>query len=638
MSYLDPPRFSFAGTFTATPATINNSTENYPLGTQYNNRPPSAVNPQSVWWNPTGWSFFTVPSATVNCAWLEYGSPILGGDTLVGASIVSIPTGEAPSHQARLVDIDPDQQARSMIVGMALRITTTDGASVTGVVATMNIIDIWGRVQGGSGGGIMTAGCMYQSVLYDLVWEGVESSGSRVLRTLYATSPTALSIKFNVDAYNGILQAPEFSQGRFVGSIGPQLELAPGVSEPLHVLAQRRMYAGGTGVVPPSPLNPAPCQVKGGFLSVDLGNSVPTLPSVANPQLAGEFAELGPVTVGMVEAGAFTPIATLFSTAAEFAAAYRRSAGVYEVALSAAQQEILQRTPLALEIGPLPQALTLKLAPHQVRLVKEGMQVPLEAAPRVATPTVALAENANGGFASFDFNALRMAKGSPAWSAAAQTGTEITSTARVPLFATLFGAPAVGSVLGVQTALNLYQFPNNQGGPDWINNDPPSAITPPPSGWQPPPPPDPNIAQVSIGPGGVGYFELTANSLSQAEIDAVQGNRRALPSQLYLYTHDWSMDTIGLPLTIMVFIDTPGPATPTWRNDVGPIFQQYAQLYPGMKSILDLGDYDTVKANIGRFEMVMNLPMTDPGLMPVTRDLAPVQLQTINRWFFNPLY
>ena len=63
----------------------------------------------------------------------------------------------------------------------------------------------------------------------------------------------------------------------------------------------------------------------------------------------------------------------------------------------------------------------------------------------------------------------------------------------------------------------------------------------------------------------------------------MQGNRRALPSQVYVYNHDWSMDTIGQPITFLVFINTPGPSSPTWSADIQPIFQQYANLYPGMK-------------------------------------------------------
>ena len=652
MSYLDPPRFSFAGSFTADPSTINNATENYSLSEVYNNQPPGPVNPNSVWWNPTGWSFFTVPSTTINSACMTLGTTITSGDTLVGGQVVSIAIGAAPGHQARLVDLDPDQQSRSMIVGMQLQISTTDGASVTGTVAPMTIIDLWGRRVGGNGGGINTAGAMYQSIIVNLTWSGVSTTSSKVFQQLYATSPSALSIKFNVDQYNGLGPTdPNFTRGRFVGTIGPYGELAQGVPEPMHLLAKRRMWTMSDLVTGQSPLNSIPFQVTSdGWLSVDFGNAYPTIPSTVNSQLAGDFADLGPVTL-VIGPNTQTPltVTTLFSTAKEFTAAYQQTAGIFDVQLTSAQQTALANTPLAVQLGPPPSSPGAMMTPQQARLAKEGLVVAL-AQPSATTPTatIAAAENSNGTFAMLDFNALRLAKGAPAWSNTSlvgqnittaslpMSGTEITSNAAVPIYATVFGAPAANKTLNVQTAINQYQFPNNQGGPYYINNEPVAAVTPAPNWSTSPSPSTPNIATITLDANGTGTLSVTANALSQADIDKVQGNRRQLPSQLYLYNHDWSMDTIGIPITFLVFINTPGPSSPTWTNDVYPIFLQYARLYPGMKGILDLSDYATVKGNIDRFKQVMNLPMTDPGMMPVTRDLAPVQLATINTWFTNP--
>ena len=643
MSYLDPPRFSFSGTFMSNPSTINNATENYEPGVQYNNNPPGPLNPQSVWWNPTGWAFFTVPSATVTSACAELGTTITSGDPIIGAQIVSVPTGVTPGHQGRLVDLDPDQQSRSMIVGMALQITTADedGVTIIGVVAPMTIIDIWGRVQGGSGGGINTAGCMYQSVIQNVQWNGIANTKSGVLKALYAASPDTLSIKFNVDAYNGISTAPQFTQGRFVGTIGPYLDLAAGVPEPMHVLAQRRAWNQSSLVTSnPSPLNSAPFQVKNNYLSIDLGNAIPTVPSTANPQLAGAFAELGPVSVVSIDAqGSPTVIQTLFTTAAEFTTAYTTTAGIYDVPLTTQQQTTLQSSPAGVQIGPAPSSTGGVMSPRQAVQAKAGLTVHLPPpTPAAPAATIAIAENAQGNFASLDFNALRLACGAAAWSPAALTGAEITGNAQVPLYATVFGVPTANQTLNVQTAINQYQFPTSQGNPYYISNAPANAITPAPV-WVDPPPNNytpTNIATITTDANGVGAFDVTANALTQQQIDEVQGNRRALPSQVYLYNHDWSMDTIGQPITFLVFINTPGPSSPTWSADVQPIFQQYADLYPGMKGILDLGSYAVVSGNISRFQQVMNLPMTDPGMMPVTRDLAPVQLTMINAWFANP--
>lgn len=668
MSYLDLPRLSFAGSFTANPSTINNSTENFSLSEVYNNNSPGPLNPNSVSWNPTGWAFFTIPSGTINSGCIQLGTRITSGDPLIGGQVVSVPTGAGPGHQGRLVDLDPDQQARSMIVGMRLQISTTDGASMAGTVVPMTIIDLWGRVQGGNGGGINTAGCMYQSILVDLTWTGVEQTSSKIFRALYAASPEALSIKFNVDKYNGLGPSdPEFTTGRFVGTIGPYRELASGVPEPMHVLAQRRMWNLSGVVVPqyynpappvknPSPLNSAPFQVTSdGWLSVDLGNSIPTVPSVSEPRLAGAFAELGPVSLVIVVPNqAPVMVGTLFATGSEFETYYETRAGIFDVRLTARQLSALEKAPLAIQIGPPPRdSPTLSGAvptPQQARLAKEGLYVEFDAAPPVsAAPKLALAENPDGTFASLDFNALRLAKGAPPWQSTPllgqnitakrlpMSGAEITSNAEVPLYATVFGKPATNQTLNVQTAINTYQFDTNQGTPNFISNAPASAINPAPQ-WIDPPPTGytpPNIATITTDANGVGILSVSANDLSQQDIDSVQGNRRQLPSQVYLYDHDWSMDTIGQPITFLVFINTPGLANPTWTNDVYPIFLQYARLYPGMKGILDLSDEATVAQNYKRFKAVMNLPMCDPGMMPVTRDLAPVQLAMINAWFVS---
>src|SRR5262249_23086454 len=151
----DPPRIHFTGQFWTDPSTINNATENYNLDEQYNNEPPSDTNPNSVWWNPDGQAFFKVTSGQVTAA-LDPAWQLLttsAQDSVVGANVISVITGGPPTPQhGRLVDLDPDQQARSMIVGLKLQLTIASepGVSLAGVIRPMNILDIWGRVIGGS--------------------------------------------------------------------------------------------------------------------------------------------------------------------------------------------------------------------------------------------------------------------------------------------------------------------------------------------------------------------------------------------------------------------------------------------------------------------------------------------------------
>jgi hypothetical protein len=639
MSYLDPPRFSFSGRFLATPSTINNSTPNYDPGAVYD------VN--SLSWNPAGWAFFQLQSAAVNGACQMLGTPITSGDPIIGASLISVLTSTSapppPPQQGRLVDLDPDQQNCSLIVGLQLLLSIGDVVVLTGTMAPATIIDLWGRVQGGSGPqGINSAGSMFQSVIQNVSWPGIGSVSSPLLNALQATSPDALSIKFNVDAYNGIPQAEGFNTGRIVGTIGPYGTLSSGIPEPLHVLAQRRMYAGAASVNNSSSigLNPAPFQVTTptaaflpiSWLSLDLGNSIPT--SFAPSGLAGDFLDLGPVcpVVGGTTLGA------LFSTSDEFAANYKTFAGIYDVRLAGVSAV---DTVVALQMGPTT-APGSALTPEEASQAKRGAVVAASAPAVAATGAViALAENTGGQFASFDFNALRLANGAPPWSDSAMSGTEITGTAEVPFYATVFGGSAANQTFNVQTAFD----PNGSAPtPPYVGNAPASAISPAPTSVTPPTGTVPNIATITTDANGYGTFSVTANDLSSQDLDtATDGWRIGLGSQVYLYTHDWNMNTLaspgtpgGQPLTLLVFVSDAGPAQPTWTNDIQPIFAQYAKLYPGMKQVLDLSDFDTVIANLPIFQSVMNLPMSDPRHMPVTRDLSPANLAMINAWFANP--
>lgn len=650
MSYLDPPRFSFSGQFLATPSTINNSTPNYDPGAVYNNNPPQPqpppppTNVNSVSWNPSGWAFFQLQSATVNGACAQLGTLIttsdpIVGDPIIGASLVSIAGSSSapppPPQQGRIVDLDPDQQNCSMVVGMTLQLSIGGTVVLTGTVAPCTIIDLWPRVQSGSAQGINTAGCMYQSVIQNVSWPGLASVDSPLLNALQAASPDALSIKFNVDAYNGIPQAAAFNTGRIVGTIGPYGELAAGVPEPLHVLAQRRMWTGAHSVDNTSGpgLNPSPFQVKNGYLSLDLGNSIPT---ASTPQgLAGDFLDLGAVSPVVGN----TTLPALFTTNTEYATMYTTFAGIYDVPLENVSAD---NVVVALQIGP---STTQGYAPSasEVSLAKRGVDIPpgaLESPPPGAV--IALAENTGGQFASFDFNALRLAQDAPPWSESSLTGTEITSTAEVPFYATVFGAPAANQTFNVQTAFDQNQ---NAPTPPYVGNAPASAISPAPTSVTPPnTPPTPNIATITTDANGYGTFSVTANGLSSQDLDsATNGWRTGLGSQVYLYTHDWNMNTLGgppqpggQPLTFLMFVNFACPSQPTWTDDVQPIFAQYAKIYPGMKQVLDLSDYDTVVANIDVFKAVMNVPMSDPRHMPVTRDLSPSNLAMINAWFANP--
>jgi hypothetical protein len=75
----------------------------------------------------------------------------------------------------------------------------------------------------------------------------------------------------------------------------------------------------------------------------------------------------------------------------------------------------------------------------------------------------------------------------------------------------------------------------------------------------------------------------------------------------------------------------------TWHGSIEPIFHQYANLYPVMKPIVDLKDYESVVANLHILKLAFGLPVGDPNSMPVTRDLSSAKRKAILRWLSKPL-
>ena len=72
---------------------------------------------------------------------------------------------------------------------------------------------------------------------------------------------------------------------------------------------------------------------------------------------------------------------------------------------------------------------------------------------------------------------------------------------------------------------------------------------------------------------------------------------------------------------------------PTWLDDVYPIFKQYANLYPVMTdNFVDLGNYYDVLNHRKAIKMSLELPMSHPNHMPVTRDLSTSKRKVIMEW------
>ena len=136
----------------------------------------------------------------------------------------------------------------------------------------------------------------------------------------------------------------------------------------------------------------------------------------------------------------------------------------------------------------------------------------------------------------------------------------------------------------------------------------------------------------NLPPNGVSFpASVITDKNGRAAIPVKAGNpvpkpagREFVDGQLYFIGGPWASpadQVAGAPLTVKVFNSMKPIASPKWK-DVQPILQQFYTLYAYMASIVDLSNYDSVKANAGRIKSVMELSMSDPAYMPVTREMS----------------
>ena len=341
MSYLDVPRIHFFGTFFANPSTINNTLTNYNL------QPPLQLA-----WNPNGSAFFQFLNTRVSSVVGPDGKvlPTGSGDPITQAMVA---TPLSPQTKvAKIVDLDPDQQSITQLFGVVVTIALPGGqGGVTGTMAVAELRDLWfGRVPSAGNDPDVAASGVWQSILTDLQWSGLEQSA--FLSALRAASPDRLSIKFNTDAYDDNSQSSTFNQGRLAGTIGPYV-----AGEPLQIVMGRRLIP-----VQNSPYWSAPFQLSrgGDRLIIDLGNSVP-LNSVggdvsgASTLNAVILAPQGPITL---------------STALDVSkSAYAVNSGVCEVPLTPDQAGLLATNPLGLIAAGDPNSTLLLNEPPDGRYV-----------------------------------------------------------------------------------------------------------------------------------------------------------------------------------------------------------------------------------------------------------------------------
>jgi hypothetical protein len=577
VSYLNPPRFHFAGTYLAAPSTVNNRADNVagadvaePAAVAaFRRRAWAVTNPNGTGgtgqWNPTGDHAFSFPNVTVRSAVGADGEPVTA-DPVLGLTLAT--PGNPP---AKLVDLDPDQQLVSTIFGLG--ITLRDGAGTVFLRASLTPVpftDIWIRLT--SGNGDRSASAAYQSTLTDLHWGDV--SASPLLTQLRAAAGDGLlSIKFNVDGYSFARKG-----GRIAGTVG-----AATADEPAHMVVGRQF--GGPEIVPPQPATSLfQPQGKINFFAgvvdeaarkirLDLGNAVPAAAAGATAPDIGELT-----LAYRDDGGTVTPLAPIDYRQPGW---YERTAGVVDL--------------------PADRALT------DDELAQVGGHPLLIAAVNNGQHSVAIEETPV--HVRADMFVARLDPETP-WV--------------VRFHVTERGKPKANA----EVVLRGLRPP----GPE-------DAVTRLMAGLEvrvPVTSDQHGVAEATLvahDPGSPRFYY--DGSGERVDLDgqvyrisyAVAGSAAVNPSNI-LSVLVWN-----------AFPADPGHP-PTWNTGIGAIFRPYGNLYPFMTVTpsvdLDLAVYEQVAERSLDIADRLRLPITDPQYMPVTRDLSGQKTQAILTWLDNP--
>lgn len=582
MSYLSPLRLHFAGRFQANVSTVNNDPAHFHNAAflpSYQDMQGAAPN---GWFNPQGDAVWRLLGCKVTTAWLPSG-PVTFGDPVLEYSIAD--SDSRPP--AKLVDLDSEQQLVSEIWGLQIRIATASGETLfTGDFEPAAFMDIWDRAASSSGGD-QTAGAMYQSVLRNLKWGNVATSPFLTALKDAATDGL-LSIKFNVDGFNMDFTSPEFMTGRIVGTIGPAAE-----TEPKHLVLGRQFMAApnpnGNFFTPQGLINffPAVVDAAASCIYLDLGNAL----STQTP--GGALNNLGDLTLW-----------------------------VYDSTTGNSGKSVIQ-------IGKIPASGASGYAVNRSWYVNTAgvVVLPVEAKllPLVQTSALVLTGNSNvkisewpsGAFVRADTYVYRMSPG---------------DVVEIPVYATRFGAPLRETRIAV--AFDESQLQGQVGEPG--HGSPYVAPSPP----------------VASSPDAIHYDREVLTDQNGRVVLRVTASDPGTPRY---FNGDFGIDgqVYGLrpgfadpqtfgggPINQWNFVSflvwsgfaVKDPERPTWHDDLQPIFQQYANLYPVMNRFLNLGDYASVVKNARLLGLAFGLPSGDPNVMPVTRDLSPARRAAILKW------
>lgn len=645
MSYLDVPRLHFGGLFYTGPSTINNITQNYMTSTVLVSPPGSTqydTSPEVAGWNPLGVAQWYLQECTVlsgvgtddTLVTSSTNDPVIGAKVESPSPTVQMSDGNGGFYDiAKMVDLDPDQQGRSALYGVRIRVTLPNGAGFQGLLTVPEIRQLNGRVPGiqSSYGAV----CNWMGTLQNVVWSG-DVSGSTLLSALQTAGAEELAVNLVVDLHqnnpaNIFTSGDIFCYGRVLGTIGPVLAgelptVVPGrciqtysaSSSPTPLAATRdtpapaakgRVLQGRDRVVamtaamqptpatasaaaarPPSPWNPAFCVIRpaasggGGVLSIDIGAC--THLTQSNGVSDGTFVVNDGISVGVFDASAQAVTAfqngSLTVGYAQLTSTSKNcvlptTSGAFTFAISETEMQSVTSAPIGIAVNG----------------------------------TVVAAEYASGYWIDAASMSQRLQCVFPVGTTPV---TPVTGTTQIMV--RQFGQPVSGVAAPITPTVYLFEWVEQQGN------------------WNPNPTVDQTDLTVTFGntdTNGIADVTITVNTNG----NTLPAIRQPLDSYIYYIflagpdgkligdgALDLNQGILTPNITVLLWNPYNPPPTPTW-DDAGPVLSSYARLYPGMTARLDIGDEATVKGFAPVILGRMSLPPLDPGFMPVTRDLSP---------------
>ena len=584
MSYLDSPRIHFRGWFQADVSTINNDVRFFQNDSFV---PDYQVLDTNGSWNPRGTGLFRILDCSITGGFLDGRSLVTPADDAAIGLTLQNAIDRAPG---KLVDLDPQQQMVSEIFGMQVRLAGPGTEALfDGDFNPAPFTNLWKRQQTGPATD-QDLCAYYQSVLKNVVWsDDIDSPLLTALKA--ATQDEKLSIQFNVYGFGRDPSQPRYTMGHLVGTIGPYL-----TGEPEQFVVGRQMITFAPNwPVPDTNVNSlqAKLAADGNSLTADFGNTFPIIDSTGAPSF------IGLVYLGVLRTN---PAARITSV--------DRSEVVVLGEVPYLRETWYTETAAVQTFDLTQNAEAQQLLPNNSLV----LVTPVFGQP---TYNVLMQESIDGLYVRADNFVYRINPG---------------ETQQVDFYATQFGRPLGSAAISLSTTEG---FMGGSGGG--------ATITPPPR-------PAAAIPDINLPADALGYAtSITTNGNGHAVLDLTTSDdgpnnpRGYIGGQLYGIGYqlaDQPAGYISNPMnyvSVLAFDKKTVPDKPTWYQDIQPLFTQYGNLYPIMSQyVVDLNNYESVVERVAILQLAFSLPLEDANHMPVTRDLAAGDRDTILKWLSSP--